>query len=51
VILPLLPVALLLELATTVTWFAYCIADKSRDRFNEWWRRIDARMPSSWQRP
>ena len=58
VILPLLPVALLLELATTVTWLAYCVAelaycvaDKARDRFNEWWRGLDGRLPDSWRRP
>jgi hypothetical protein len=51
VMLPLLPVALLLEMATAVTWFAYCVADKSRDQFNELWRAIDAQLPSSWRRP
>lgn len=50
VILPLLPVALLLELATTVTWLAYCVADNARDRFNEWWRGLDGRLPDSWRR-
>ena len=50
VMLPLLPVALLLELATTLTWFAYCLADKARARFNEWWRAVDARLPDSWDR-
>jgi hypothetical protein len=49
VMLPLLPVALLLELATTLTWFAYCLADKARDRFNEWWRAVDAWLPDSWE--
>jgi hypothetical protein len=47
---PLLPVAVLLELATATTWAAYCLADGTRDRFNEWWRALDARFPSSWQR-
>jgi hypothetical protein len=50
ILLPLLPVALLLELATVVTWAAYCLADRARDRFNEWWRALDARLPASWER-
>jgi hypothetical protein len=49
--LPLLPVALLLELATAATWLAYCLADKARDQFNEWWRDLDGRLPDSWRRP
>lgn len=51
VMLPLLPVALLLELATAMTWIAYCLADKARDQFNEWWRSVDACLPDSWHRP
>ncbi len=51
VILPLLPVALLLELATAMTWFAYCLADKARHQFNECWRAVDACLPDSWYRP
>jgi hypothetical protein len=47
---PLLPVAALLELATTVAWATYCLADRARDNFNEWWRVLDARLPSSWYR-
>jgi hypothetical protein len=50
IVLPLLPVALLLELATTATWAAYCVADGARDRFNEWWRWLDSCLPNSWQR-
>lgn len=48
VMLPLLPIALLLDLATTLTWFAYCVANKSRDRFNEWWLVLDSRLPDHW---
>ena len=51
VMLPLLPVALLLELATAVTWFAYCLAGRARDQFNEWWRDLDGRLPDLWRRP
>jgi hypothetical protein len=51
VILPLLPIALVLELATALAWFAYCLADKTRDQFNEWWRGVDAWLPDSWHRP
>ena len=50
VILPLLPVALLLEMATALTWLAYCVAEKSRGQFNEWWCGIDAQLPNSWRR-
>ena len=50
VMLPLLPLFLLLELATTVTWFCYCVTDKARDRFDELWRDLDSRLPDSWER-
>ena len=50
VMLPLLPLALLLEMATTVMWFFYCVADKARDQFEEWWRDLDSRLPDSWER-
>lgn len=48
VMLPLLPIALLLELATTLTWFAYCVADKSSDRFKEFWLSLNSRLPDHW---
>jgi hypothetical protein len=50
IIVPLLPIALFLELATSLTWFAYCWADKSRDKFNEWWRWLDSCLPDSFDR-
>jgi hypothetical protein len=46
--LPLLPIALLLNLATALTWFAYCVADKSRDHFNEFWLSLNSRLPDHW---
>ncbi len=44
-------VSAVLELATTITWYAYVGADTARDRFREWWRGFRCELPSWWERP
>lgn len=49
-ILPLLIVAVVLEVVIKLSDFVYHLADKARYNLNEWWRSVERYLPDSFVR-